>query len=395
MPALTSLRIPLLALAACTAVAVMPASASAAPGSGGVTLVLGGTGKAAKSLANAGVKFGAIAPAKKRAQRIALPVRSITVGNSATVVARGGVSFKVGKRKLGLRSVRVALTAKRATVSAKAGKRRVPIFVAKLPTGKVKLDRSKTTAGLGGAKLVLTPKGAKLLRAKLGVSGVAAGALGKLAVNAGPRRRGSGGAQDGLPKAGPIANTPTVFTRPPDAVDIASASLTWRPKVSWLCYVEEANPVGGASNGVVETLDCPDSLGGPRDLVGSFVDFPFKSGWYHPPTGTAAVNFDGGVGFRYADHGIDFSSTSPEIEINGADSRAIFTFDGTGGTPYDSERGVLVDLHPNPIQKPPSGTVNYIDIPATVPEDAGASIFAGLYGANEPFGTMTVSFTTP
>jgi hypothetical protein len=388
-------RLPFLALAACAAVAAVPAGASAAVGSGGVTLTIGGAGKAAKGLADAGVKAGAIAPAKKRAKRVTLPVQSVTVGKSATVALRGGVSFKAGKRALKLRSVRVTLTAKQATVSAKAGKRRVTVFAAKLPKGKAKLDRSKTTAELAGAKLALTPKGAKLLRDKLDVSGVAAGAIGKLGVDARPRRKGNGGPQGGLPKAGPITNTPAVFTRPPDAVDIASATLTWRPKVSWLCYVEEASPVGGASNGAVETLDCPDSLGGPRDLVGSFVGFPFKSGWYHPPTGAAAVYFQGGVRFRYAAHGIDFSSTSPEIEINGGDSRAIFTFDGTDGTPYNSERGVLVDLHPNPIQKPPSGTVNYIDIPATVPADAGASIFAGLYGANEPFGTLTVSFATP
>jgi hypothetical protein len=395
MPSLTALRLPLLALAACVAIAAVPAGAAAAAGSGGVTLTLGGAGKAARGLADADVKPGAIAPAKKRAKRVTLPVQRIAVGKSATVALRGGVSFKAGRRALKLRSVRVELTTERVMVSARTGETRTAVFTSRLPKGKAKLDRSKTTAALSGATLVLTPKGAKLIRVKLGVRGVAAGKLGKLGVDARPRRRGDGGAQGGLPKAGPITNTPVVFTRPPDAVDIASATLTWRPKLRWLCYVEDATAVAGAANGPVENLDCPPEFGGPRDLVGSFVDFPFKSGWYHPPTGTAAVYFQGGVRFRYEAHGIDFSSTSPEIEINGADSRAIFTFDGTDGTPYDSERGVLVDLHPNPIQKPPSGTVNYVDIPATVPADAGASIFAGLYGANEPFGTMTVSFTTP
>ena len=41
------------------------------------------------------------------------------------------------------------------------------------------------------------------------------------------------------------------------------------------------------------------------------------------------------------------------------------------------------------------GTVTYTEVPATVPADAGASVFAGFYDANEAFGSMTVSFTTP
>jgi hypothetical protein len=395
MRPMTALRLPLLVLVACAALLATPAGASAAAGGGDVTLTIGGGGKAAKRLAGAGVKTGAIAPAKRPSKRVTLPVQSLTVGKSATVVLRGGVSFKLGKRSLRLRSIRVKLTAKWARVTANAGKTRTAVFAAKLAKGKAKLDRSKTTAKLGGAKLALTPKGASLLRAELGIDSIAAGALGRLGVDARPRKRSKDGAQGGLPKAGPITSTPAVFTRPPDAVDIVSATLIWRPKVRWLCYVEDATAVAGAANGPVENLDCPPEFGGPRDLVGSFVGFPFKTGWYHPPTGTAAVYFQGGVRFRYEAHGIDFSSTSPEIEINGGDSRAIFTFDGTDGTPYESERGVLVDLHPSPIQKPPNGTVDYIDIPATVPADAGASIFAGLYGANEPFGTLSVSFTTP
>jgi hypothetical protein len=393
----TTIRLPLLALAACAAVVAAPASASAAAGSGGVTLTLGGTGKAAESLADASVKPGAIAPAKKRAKRVTLPVQSITVGKSATVALRGGVSFKAGKRTLRLRSVRVALTAKRATVSAKAGKRRVAVFAAKLPKGKAKLDRSKTTAALSGAKLALTPKGAKLLRAKLGVSGIAAGALGKLGVDARPKGGGGGGGPGGGPggdgpKSGPLGNAPSILTRPAGAVDVTSASLSWRPRESWIQYInggEGTSVFGGAANGPAETRP------GQSALVYSFVDFPFASGWYEAATGKAAIYFQGGVGFRWSAHGINFSTAKPEIEINGGASRAIFTFNGTENTKYDNQRGVLVDLHPSSIQTPPNGPVTYTDVPGTIPEDTGASVFAGFYPANSDFGTLTVSFTTP
>jgi hypothetical protein len=392
-----SLRLPIVAIVACAALAAASAPASAAPGSGGVNLTVRGG-----ALADSGVKVAAIAPAKKRGGRIALPIKTISVGKAANVVLRGGIRFKAGKRSLKLRAFRLKLTAGRVSISAKAGKRRVTIFATGLAKGKAKLDRSKTTAKVAGAKLALTKRGAKLLRNRLGVDEIAAGLLGKLGVNARPKSGANGGPGGGPgggptggggPQAGPIKNEPPVLARPAGAVDVTSASLIWRPRVSWICYVEDTSVFAGAANGPVETLACPS--GGPRDLVGSFTSFPFARGWYHSPTGTAAIYFQGGVGFRYTAHGINFSSANPEIEINGDASRAIFTFNGSQSTTYDNQRGILVDLHPDPIQTPASGTVTYTDIPATVPADAGASVFAGFYDANDPFGTMTVSFTTP
>lgn len=394
-----SFRLPLLALAACATVVAAPTSASAAAGSGGVTLTLGGTGKAAAALTDSGVKTGAIAPAKKRGRRIVLPVQSVAVGKSASVGVRGGVSFKAGKRSLRLKSVKVALAAGKATVSAKAGKRRVTVFAAKLSKGKAKLDRAEATAALSGAKLALTPKGAQLLRAKLAVSGIPAGALGKLGIDARPKsgvdNGPGGGPGGGGPQAGPIKNEPPVLARPAGAVDVTSATLTWRPRVSWICYVnsgEGTSVFGGAVNGPTESVGCD---AGPLDLVALFQGFPFVSGWYEAATGKAAIYFQGGVGFRYSGHGINFSSSTPEIEINGGSSRAIFTFNGTEDTKYDNQRGVLVDLHPASIQTPPGGTVTYDAVPATIPQDTGASVFAGFYPANTDFGTLTVSFTTP
>ena len=394
----TSVRLPLLALVACAALATTPAGASAAAGGGAVTLTIGGAGKAAQGLVGAGVKAGAIAPAKKRFRRVTLPVQSLIVGKSATVVLRGGISFKAGKRALKLRAVRVKLTAKQATVSAKAGKTRSAVFAPTLPKGKAKLDRSKATAALAGAKLALTVKGAKLLRAKLGVRGVSAGSIGKVAIDArlksGSGGNGGSGGRPGAggPTAGPLGTPPPILARPAGAVDVTSASLTWRPRESWIQYInggQGTSVYGGAING-------PTAGDG---YVYSF-GFPFRSGWYHAATGTAAVYFNGGVRFSHYSsgpdsHGIDFSSSKPEIEINGGASRAIYTFDGTQNTKYNDERGVLVNLKPSPIQTPPSGTVTYTDVPATIPADAGASVFAGFYPAKTEFGTMTVSFTTP
>lgn len=384
-------RLPLSVVAACAALAAVPAAASAAPGSGGVNLTVGGG-----TLAASGVKVAAIAPAKKHGVRIALPIQTIAVGKSANVVLRGGIRFKAGKRSLKLRAFRLTLTSGRVSISAKAGKRRVTIFATGLSKGEAKLDRAKTTAKVAGAKLALTRRGARLLRKKLGVEDIAAGSLGKLGVDARPKTGGDGGSGGGSggggPQAGPLGTAPPILARPVGAVNVSSASLTWRPRESWIQYIHTGNGTsvsGGAVNGPLEVKD-----GDPTARVYSF-DFPFDSGWYEAATGKAAIYFQGGVGFRYSGHGIDFSSSKPEIEINGGASRAIFTFDGTEDTKYDNERGVLVNLHPSPIQTPPNGPIAYTDVPATIPAETGASVFAGFYPGNSEFGTLTVSFTTP
>jgi len=378
--------------------------AASAAGAGSVTLALGGKGKAADGLSAAGVEIGAIAPARKRGKRVTLPVRTVTVGKRATVALRGGIRFKAGKRSLALRSVRVVLTARRATIGARVGKRRLPVLTADLPRQKAKLDRSKVTARLAGAKLALTPRAARLLRNTLAVDDIPAGPLGQVVLAPGtkqgsgdakPGTGGSGGGSDpgsGPPQSGPIENEPPVLARPAGAVDVTSASLTWRPRESWIQYInggEGTSVFGGALEGPEEARP------GYPALVYSFHGFPFSNGWYHAATGTAAIYFAGGVGFRWSAHGIDFSAASPEIEINGEASRAIFTFNGTQSTQYTDQRGVLVDLDPGPPQPPSAGTIAYTDVPGTIPADTGESVFAGFYPADTPFGTMTVSFTTP
>ena len=82
------------------------------------------------------------------------------------------------------------------------------------------------------------------------------------------------------------------------------------------------------------------------------------------------------MNFRYCGHGIDFDVKDPEIEINGAASRAIFRLDGRRNTPYGNKRGVLVDLAPTTtaaaaLRHRVAKTVTCNDIPATVPADAG------------------------
>jgi Htaa len=402
----------------------LPASASASvAGSGEVTLTVGGNGKAAKALARAGVQIVAIAPAKKRGKRVRLPVERIAVGRSATAVLRGGIRFEAGKRTAALRAIRLRLSARRATLSAKTGKRRLAVLTARLPKGKASLDRTAVTAKLAGGSLALTPKAARLLRARLGLAEIPAGELGRLAVAAGPSRRsgtgggsapGAGGPKApqppvGTPKSGPIEGGVPTLPRPATAVDVSDIAIVWYPRDSWLRYlttgVSPSTPQngffasGGATKGAATTSashPCSDvSYGGtPSDTFDFAYHYAPQSGWYDPPTGAAAIYGRGSVRFSWQSHGIDLVASDPEIELVPSNPRTIFRFSGSGGTAYPDQRAVLTD-HDLAGQPVVSGdTRTYTAVRGRLSED-GQAVFAGFYPPpDDGFGCVTVSFTT-
>lgn len=391
------------------AVAAPPVAGTSAAGSGSVTLLVGGNGKAAKALANRSVKVRAIKPASKHGPRLTLPVADITVGKSAAVLLRGGIRFKAGKRSIALRAPRLKVSPRRATVTARVGKRRIPLLVATLKKGEARLNGTGNAASVDSAKLRLTTKGAKLLRTKLRLRGFPAGPLGVLRVDAragsdgGTGGGGSGGGGGGggggsatcnpapnAPRADP-STEPTPLARPAGAVDVTSATIVWRPRESWIRYINTGEGVcvfDGALPGPKEIKSVSTT-----PLVYSFA-FPFEGGWYDAGTGTAAVRFRGGVGFKYKIHGINFSAADPEIEINGAASRGIVRFNGADGTPHPNRRDVLVDLTPGSSQGTPPA-YSYPEMPGKLPPSADGSVFAGFYAPQAAFGSITIDFTAP
>lgn len=390
-------------LAVCAAVALAPAAAYAAPGSGGVNLTVGGG-----ALADSGVKALALAPATKRGARIKLPVQTIVVGKSANIVLRGGIRFKAGKRSLKLRAVRLRLSAESVSISARAGKRRVTIFSTGLAKGKAKLDRSKTTAALAGAKLALTRKGARLLRNKLGVDDIVAGKLGKLGVDAKPRTGnggGGGGSGGGGPKSGPLFAEPPVMARPLSAVDVTGVSIVWYPRDSWVRYVDSGTGANdgffvanGATKGapmVTDNHPCSDdSYPGSGQFDYEYHFTAKSSSWYDPVSGMAALYGQGDVRFRWSDHGIDLTVSNPEIEINGSLSRSIFRFSGSDNTAYEGQRAVLTTL--SMAGQPTSsggGAFSYQKMGGRLTKD-GESVFAGYYTEGVGWGCVSASFAT-
>jgi len=391
-------------VAVCAAVTLAPAAASAAPGAGGVNLTVGGG-----VLVDSGIKVLPIAPANKRGKRLELPVQTIVVGKEANVLLRGGIRFKAGKRSLKLRAVRLKLSVGRVSIAAKAGKRRVTFFSTGLAKGKAKLDRSKTTAKLAGAKLALTPKAARLLRKKLGVDDLAAGKLGGLGVDAKPRSGsvggGGGSGEGGGSKSAPLSSPPPVMTRPGSAVAVSGVSIVWYPRDSWVRYVDSGiGPndgffvANGATKGAPMTTDdhpCSDDSypgSGQFDYEYHFTAKP--SSWYDPISGTAALYGQGDIRFRWAEHGIDLTVSDPEIEINGSLSRSIFRFSGSDDTAYEGQRAVLTTL--SMAGQPTSsggGAFSYQKMRGSLTKD-GEAVFAGYYSEGVGWGCVSASFAT-
>lgn len=450
-----ALRRPLIALTACVAVAAglgatdaagaqataadsdvatagPVAAAALAPsgGRGGVTLRIGRGAKSAKALAAARVTIRPIAPARRRGARLRLPVRTIAVGRAATVALRGGIRFVAGKRVAKLRSLRLRLTAGRATVSARTGGRRIAVVVAKLARGRAKLDRSGLTAKLAGARVRLTARAARLLRARLAVRGLRAGGLGRLRVDArskrgtggaAPRSGGGGGARHpggpgssgpgpGAPTSGPISGEPPVLTRPATAVDVGDIEIVWYPRDSWIRYLTSgigtATPENGffASGGATKAPattsaehPCSDvAYGGtPSDSFDFAYRYAPRSGWYDPETGAAAVYGAGSVRFRWQSHGIDLVASDPEIELGPGAARTIFRLGGSGGTAYPDQRAALTELDMTGQPTVAGATRTYTAVAGRLTAD-GQAVFAGFYPPpNDGFGCVTVSFATP
>jgi len=140
---------------------------------------------------------------------------------------------------------------------------------------------------------------------------------------------------------------------------VVSATITWHVRESFVDYI---NSGGGTTteNGATQE--------GTYDF-----HFPFRNGWRDG--NTAAVYYTGRVNFRFPSHGIDMQAEDPEIELNGANLRAIFRMDG--------KREVLIKLHPDQAvshtTSPDGKTITYEQIPGTVPGGTGDSVFAGFY----------------
>lgn len=409
------MRIPLtsiqLGTAAATAGAILALSAAAAPAAtapnGNGTLELNGA--AAQVLREDKVRIAPLGAASGGARRVVLPVRAGLVGSSVTVLRLGGgIAFTHGKRRLKLSALRLTL-GRRASVAGKIGSKNLALFQV-LKGGQREVDATRGSVRLSGLRLQLRRPVAREISERLRLEQRLPRAFGVLAVTkeglvpaaGGPSSPGdSKQASTGCPlpsTAGPAPEEPVaVAARPPGAVDVTSATISWDVRDSFIRYVntgEGTSVFGGA------TAAAPEVRPGTSAALTYSFGFPFASGWHDPGANPvdpaddrAAVYFTGGVRFLYSAHGIDLRTSAPEIEIAGGASRAIFSV-AEGEAAAERQVIVNLDLASAAAVQTSGNTVTYERVPGAIPSGTATSVFAGFYEPGTDFGCFTVSYST-
>jgi Htaa len=211
-------------------------------------------------------------------------------------------------------------------------------------------------------------------------------------------RRAALADQPQAPKSGPLGSEPPLLARPATAVDVSSVQVTWYPRDSWVRYVSQAQGMffADGATGVQSTeSECPD-VPAPQPPPGLpfRVDFLPRPSWYDPVSGAAGIYGQGTVQFLYASRGINFTTSDPEVEINGGASRMIFRLAGSEGTAMPSQRSPFLNLE---LSGPPAvvgKTHTYSFVRGKLADD-GTNVFASFYPPAAPFGCVSVSFITP
>lgn len=284
-------------------------------------------------------------------------------------------------------------------------------YRAKVITPKTLDGGTDATIEVRLSKAALRKLGRKTARGRLAVSVRSpAGSVRRIVlvrIRKGSKRKGgkeAGPIGIGGPKSGPISAEPQPLARPASAVDVSGVKVSWAPRDSWVRYASSGVATGDGillSNGAAGTSStaspCPDRPSTSDAQLPYSIAFAPKAGWYDPASGTAALHGQGSVSFRWAAHSIDLTASDPEIEINGAASRAIFRFSGSGGTAYPNQRAPLISLDLGSQPTVTSGkTLTYHLMRGTLTPD-GVNVFAGFYTPpdNDEFGCVSVEFTVP
>jgi hypothetical protein len=383
-------------LVALLAFLLFPAAQAVAEPVGSGTLVVS-PGKW-RTLEQRGIKLDGTGAADTEGRRTRLQVNGGAIATgSAQLSAGGALRLSAGegrnRRAVKLTGLRVDLGAS-STLSAKLGKKRRVLFELKGSPAGPQIDQVRGAAQLRGANLVWKSGVVKTLSRRLGAK-LPRGSFGSFEIVVATVLA------DNPPQSGPISDEPPLLVRPASAVDVSSATLTWHVRDSWIRYVntQEAPQAfdGATAQAPVPESNhpCPNSPSGANPTLVYSYDYPFANGWYDPISRTAALYYSGGVRFSFPSHGIDVAARSPEIEINGAASRAIFRLRGAGQTPYPDKRAALLGLPSvTPEQQgSPSSFGFTAPLRGTLTSD-GQAVFAGFYPPpNDGFGCFSVSFS--
>ena len=361
---------------------LFPSAASAAD-----ALTITVTAKADKALRAEGLTVRTTGNATRSGRKLTLP---LSAADTSALATKGALRLRAGKRSVSLGSPRLELGTRPRVTALLSGRRATVFTLAVAPltsaTG-VKLDATGARLASGATQTIQRRLKVKLPRGTFAT----VAAIGTFAAPpqapAGPCSLTTAGG----PPPAPGSGEPPVRARPAGARTITGATLTWRVRESFIRDIasgEGTTPSRGTSGAA------PEALEGAPPLVYAY-RFPFAEGWCDPATGAARVTFTGTVAFRYATHGIDLVVNDPEIELDGPNSRVIFRMTGSGDTAGGNQRQVVETLDVSKATATGGGTAfAYERIPGSVPPGAASSVFAGYYLPGDPFGSVSISYTT-
>lgn len=373
-------------IGAALALAVLVPSSAEAATTGSLTLTL--TAKTSRALDARGVTVRTSGRATRTGRSVSLP---LSAGDARSLRTAGRVLLRTERRTITLGAPRLELGGNPRVTATLGGRRTTLLTLAIAPNSSaqgVTLDRTGAT---------LTGTAARTIARKLKVRSLPRTTFATVAASAtfppatqaptGPCTTTTVG---GTPPA-PGTGEPPVRARPAGARTITSATLTWRVRESFIRYIaagEGTTPSRGAAG------TAPEALEGAPPLVYAFT-FPFAEGWCDPASGAARIAFTGTVAFRYAAHTIDLVANDPEVELDGPSSRVIFRMTGSDGTAGGNRRAVVETLDVSKATVTGGGTAfAYERVPGSIPPGAASSLFAGYYLPGEPFGSVSISYTT-
>jgi hypothetical protein len=335
------------ALIAAAALLALPSAANA----GTATL------KLPASLKKRGIAVAVQSPATLRGRTVTFPLDEAAAG-SLVLQARGALRLRAGGRSVTLGAPQFVGSAR---VTALLGGQRTTVWTRSGTRAKLAPTAARTIARRLRVKV---PRSFGTLRAAPTYTAAAVPCRPTIASGTAPE---------------PGSGEPPVKARPAGAIAITSATVTWHVRESFVRYIAsgEGTSVSGGAAGGSATGDPP--------LVYDF-QFPHTGGWCDPATGAAQITFGGTVRFSYSDHDIDLRASDPEVELDGPASRVIFSI---------GRRTVVETLDVSKATVRVDGTTfTYDRIPAAIPPGAADSVFSGYYLPGEPFGWVSITFTT-
>ncbi len=367
--------IALVALA--TTAATLAAPAGAASGQGTAAIILAQHDKG-RTLSGQGVKVLAGLPATKDGRTLTVPISAVDPGANPSAISEGSLSFKRGKRAIGLSGIRFDLSAD--TLRGRLGDEEIDVF--KLGAAAT-ASASSGSVGLDSGKLRLTVEAATVLEQKLGL----ARAL---------RRDGVGMAWLGA-KANPAHEA---------AKAVVSGAAEWGFLTSWRAYVlgQQGPPM---SKGTI-TVEGGATTNGTLTEAGAFFGFPATGGSYEKGLYGAAdelvLKTQGSVKFAKPFHCIvEIKLADLEVTIDGANSSIVlgdysYDIDKFNGVGCDDQPAVLAPgtklatldaSGVTPIYAAGGKTITWTAIPATLTA-AGSVPFSPTYKEGQALDPVTI-----